>query len=114
MALDQAGRGFGGAYGGYARIGEPPGDGHLALGPLPQLRVVRGVTADLDHQVADAEHRVLAQREELRAVGQPGGSQYLACAHLVHGPIFSSPQATLTNGRPVSTMTGAARAAIQG
>ena len=114
VALDQAGQRFGGPYGGYARFGEPQGDGHLALGPFPELRVVCRVPADLDHQVAEAEHRVLAEREELRAGGQSGGRQYLARTHVVHGSIFSSAQATLTNGRPVSTMTGAARAAIRG
>ncbi|GAA1297437.1 hypothetical protein GCM10009647_010780 [Streptomyces sanglieri] len=88
MALDQARRGLGGPYGGDARGGQPPGDGHLALGPVPQFRVPHGVPADLDHQVADGEHRVLTHREQLRTAGQPGGGQHLTRTHLVHDSDF--------------------------
>lgn len=35
VPLDQPRRGLGGPYGGDARGGQPAGDGHLALGPLP-------------------------------------------------------------------------------
>lgn len=97
VALDQARPALGGADGRDTGRGEPVGEGHLPLGPLAQLGVAGGVPAHLEHQVADGEHRVLAQREQFRRAGETGGRQHLARSHLVHGCDFASPQATLTN-----------------